>query len=266
MVATRRGPIRFPTSCRLGAGGSGLGPACDDGVVTAGSAPDGGGPQPGTSPYAGASAPPDPPPYPGMVPGGAAAVPLPAWYAGLRPAAGELATVVRLGGLLMLTGLPLGVLWWFRAPRRAYLVAEEGAFAIVPESEAAVGSDGWFLLLTGVVAALAALVSWRFLRHRGPLVTAALAAGMLLCGLATWFVGSLLGAGPSAAELTAVGDIVLGPLELRAHGVLVVGPFLAVAGYLLGACFTARDDLSRSGASVGRTGDAELDQGHGDGL
>lgn len=231
--------------------------------MTVGSAPDGVGPPSTTSPYGDALSPPVP--YPGMAPIGVPAVAVPPWYAALRPAAGELAMVVRLGGLLMLTGLPLGVLWWLLAPRRQYDVGVEGAFATVPESEAAVGSDGWFLLLTGVVAVLAALVSWRFLRHRGPLVTVGLAAGMLLCGLVAWFVGSLLAPGPSAAELAAVGNSVFGPLGLRARGVLVAGPFLAVAGYLLGACFTARDDLGRSGGSVGRARHAEFDQRYGDG-
>lgn len=237
--------------------------------MTAGDTRDG----PAATPYGAglpAAANPAPSAYPVMVPGGPPSGPVPSWTDGLRPVAGEVASVVRLGGLLLLTGFPLGFLWWFVAPRRQYDVGVEGAFAIEPESEAAVGSDGWFMLLTGVLSLVAALTAWRFLRHRGPLVAVGLAGGMLLCGLLTWFVGSLLGPGPSAAELAMVGNTVLGPLELRAQAVLVVGPFLAVAGYLLGACFTARDDLGRAAspppASVGRARDAELDEGHGHGV
>lgn len=188
-----------------------------------------------------------PPPYPPMVPVAASGpvAPTLSWAYGLRPQAGEAAAAVRLAGLLLLSGLPLGVVWWLVAPRRAYLVGAEGAFAVVPESEAAVGSDGWFMALTGVVALAAAFVAWRVLRHRGPLVLLALAGGTLLSGLLTWFMGGLLGAGPTVAELADIGRTVHGPLQLRAHGSLTVAPFLAVAGYLIGACFTTRDDLGR---------------------
>lgn len=151
--------------------------------------------------------------------------------------------MTRLAIGLLLAGIPLGVLWWLVAPRRNYEVSADGAFAIVPESEAAVGSDGWFMLLTAVVALAAAALAWRREAHRGPLMAAGLAVGVLLCGLVTWQVGTLLGPGPSSAALQDIGAVVLGPLGLRAYGVLVVGPFLAVAGYLLAVCFAPRDDL-----------------------
>ncbi|MBA3417831.1 MAG: DUF2567 domain-containing protein [Geodermatophilaceae bacterium] len=175
------------------------------------------------------------------------AVPAAPWHQGLRPAAGEAAAAARLALVLLLAGIPLGVLWWAVAPRREYEVAEEGAFAIVPESEAAVGSDGWFMLLTGVVALAAAAVAWRRTAQRGPLMAVGLALGMLLCGLLTWQAGALLGPRPSAAALEEIGAVVLGPLGLRAYGVLLVAPFLAVAGYLLAVCFTQRDDLRVAG-------------------
>lgn len=182
------------------------------------------------------------------------AVPVLPWSHSLRPSAGEVAAAVRVAIVLLLAGLPLAVLWWALAPRREYAVSAEGAFAVVPESEAAVGTDGWFMLLTGAVALVGAAVVWRRGLRRGPVILLGLAAGMLLCGLLAWQLGSLLAPRPSAAELADVGAVVLGPLGLRAHGVLVVGPFLAVAGYLLAVCFTPHDDLrpSRPGGSSGR--------------
>ncbi len=176
-----------------------------------------------------------------------AAVPVRPWYHGLRPAVGEAAAAARLALLLLLAGLPVGVLWWVLAPRRAYDVAAEGAFAVVPDSEAAVGADGWFVILTGVLALAAAAVAWRREEYRGPQMAVGLAVGMLLCGLLTWQVGALLGPGPSAAALEDSGAVVLGPLGVRAYGVVVAGPFLAVAGYLLAVCFTPRDDLRAVG-------------------
>lgn len=201
------------------------------------------------------------PPEPSLSNGPPAQTPAP-WHAALRPAAGELAAGIRLAGFLLLSGLPVGMLWWLLAPRRSYRVAEQGAFAIEPDSEAAVGADGWFMLLTGVVAILAVILVWRYARVRGPVVVLALAVGTLLCGLATWQVGELLGRGPTAAALADLGAVVLGPLELRAYGALVVAPFAAVGSYLLGVCFTASDDLGRADRSVGRARRAELDQRH----
>ncbi len=176
-----------------------------------------------------------------------AAVPVQPWFHGLRPGAAEILVATRLAIVLLLSGIPLGVLWWLVAPRRSYEVSAEGAFAVVPESEAAVGSDGWFMLLTAVIALIAAVVAWRREAQRGPLMAAALAVGMLLCGLVTWQVGTLLGPGPSAEELAEIGAVVVGPLGLRAYGVLVVAPFMAVAGYLLAVCFAPRDDLRAAG-------------------
>lgn len=184
-------------------------------------------------------------PVPGPAP---TADPVTPWFQGLRPSAGEILVATRLLIGLLLVGIPLGVLWWLAAPRRSYAVSAEGAFAIVPESEAAVGSDGWFMLLTAAVALVAAVVAWRREAQRGPLIAAALAVGTLLCGLVTWQVGGLLGPRPSAEELAEIGAVVLGPLGLRAYGVLVVGPFLAVSGYLLAVCFAPRDDLRTAGS------------------
>ncbi|MBA3524755.1 MAG: hypothetical protein H0T85_09435 [Geodermatophilaceae bacterium] len=165
------------------------------------------------------------------------------WRDPLRPAPGELANSTRLATWLCLLGIPVGVLWWLVAPRRAYRVSAEGAFAVVAESEAAVGSDGWLLLMLTVVGILGGAFAWWRVRPRGPYVPVGLAVGMFGCGLLAWFVGSLLGSGPSAADLAEVGAVVLGPLGLGAGGVLIMGPFVAVAGYAIGVCFARRDDL-----------------------
>lgn len=146
---------------------------------------------------------------------------------------------------LAVAGIPLGVLWWLVAPRRAYAVTDSGAFAVVPESEAAIGADGWFLILTGVLGLIVAAAAWRWRGRRGPLMPLALAVGSAVGGILTWQTGALLGPGPSTAALHDVGTVVLGPLGLRAYGALVIAPFVAVAGYLCAVCFTPRDDLGR---------------------
>src|SRR6478752_6614460 len=51
---------------------------------------------------------------------------------------------------LALVGVPLGLIWQAVSPRSAGLVLQSGA--IIPdETEALIGTDGWFALLTGVV-------------------------------------------------------------------------------------------------------------------
>lgn len=205
-------------------------------------------------PTAAPSGPPaDPPPLP---PSSAAPAPAlgptetappavlpPPWHASLRPAPGERTRSLRLASWLFLVGIPVGVGWWLVAPRRSYRVSADGAFATVSESEAAVGSDAWLLFILTVVGLGAAAFAWWRVRPRGPLVPVALAVGMLGCGLLAWLSGSLLGQGPSAADLADIGAVVVGPLELGAPGVLTVGPLVAVAGYTIGVGFTRRDDL-----------------------
>ncbi len=176
------------------------------------------------------------------------------WAQALRSRPGEVRAAARLTLALLLTGIPIGVIWWLIAPRRAYRVAADGAFAVVGESEAAVGTDGWLMVLTAVAGLLAGSLVWWRATHRGPGLPVALAVGMALSGTVASIVGGLLGHGPSAAQLAEIGNTVYGPLVLRAQAVLVVGPFLAVSAYLLAVCFTGNDDLSRGPGSRRRGG------------
>ena len=57
---------------------------------------------------------------------------------------------------LALVGIPLGLVWQAVSPRSAGLVLQAGA--IVPdETEAFIGTDGWFALLTAIAGLIAAL-------------------------------------------------------------------------------------------------------------
>lgn len=194
-----------------------------------------------------------------------AAIPVAPWYAAVRPGPGDVPAAARLVLGLLLAGIPVGLAWLGLAPRREFLVAEQGAFAVENDSEAAVAGDGWFLLLTVAVAIGAAVVAWRWRRHRGPVMPVALAVGTALTGVVAWLTGSVLGPGPTPSELAEIGGIVRSPLELRAYGVLVVAPFVAVVGYLVAACFTPGDDLDRTD-SVRGVADHQLGQRDGYGV
>ena len=95
---------------------------------------------------------------------------------------------------LALVGVPLGLIWQAVSPRSAGLVLQSGA--IIPdETEALIGTDGWFALLTGVVGLIAALVVWTRRPWRGPATVVALALGGVVGALVTALVGHLTGGG-----------------------------------------------------------------------
>lgn len=149
---------------------------------------------------------------------------------------------------LGVAGLALGVLWYLAAPRQGFRIDASGDAVRVGaiESEALIGADGWFVLITAAAGLLAGLAAWRWRSVRGPAVAVGLAAGGVLGALAASWIGHLLGPGPSAAALRHAGGPVLHtPLELRSKAGLVVEPFVAVAAYLVAAGFAHEDDLGR---------------------
>lgn len=183
-------------------------------------------------------------------------VPVPPWNAGLRIADGEVRTALRLVLGLAVAGIPVGLFWLALAPRREYEVVDGGFRAVEPQSEALIGADGWLLIITGMLGVLAAGLVWRFVRVRGVGIVLGLALGMVVAAVVAWQIGEWLGTGPSEAQLTQLGQIVIPALQLRAIPVLVIGAFLATLTYLVVVCFAASDDLQRSrlaGFSSGST-------------
>jgi hypothetical protein len=145
---------------------------------------------------------------------------------------------------LALLGAALAFLWVQLAPRLVFRVVQPGrAVPVVPEAEEYVAADGRFVLITLAAGIVAGLVWWLLRGTRGPVVLAALALGGLLGAVVTWRLGLLLAPGYSPADLQEVGRTVTEPLTLRARAALVVEPVAAVVVYLLGAGFTAHNDL-----------------------
>ncbi|MDP9427715.1 MAG: ABC transporter permease [Actinomycetota bacterium] len=153
---------------------------------------------------------------------------------------------VVLAGVLVLTGVAAGLLWWALAPRATFEVTGEGPVPVGrPSAELLVADDGVYTLVLAGLGLLAGLVAWRLRRRRGVATVLALTAGTLLAALVAWQLGELLGAGPSEAELTAVGTRVITPLQLRSPAALAVAPFLAVLVYVVATLLTAAEDLDR---------------------
>ena len=173
------------------------------------------------------------------------------WGAGPRWSGGaELRADLRgslvLTGVLLLAGVGAGLLWWALAPRATFEVTADGPVAVgLPSAELLVADDGVYTLVLAGLGLVAGLVAWRLRRRRGVATVLALAAGTVLASLAAWQLGELLGAGPSPAELAAVGTRVVTPLRLGSPAALAVAPFVAVLAYVVSTLLTAAEDLNR---------------------
>jgi hypothetical protein len=164
----------------------------------------------------------------------------PSWPPSRREITTAVATIVGLA----LLGAALALLWVRLAPRLDFRVVEPGrAVPVVPEAEEYVAADGRFVLITLAAGVVAGLVCWLLRASRGPVVLTAVALGGLLGAVVTWRLGVWLEPGYHPQDLQEVGRTVSQPLVLRARAALVVEPIAAVLVYVLGAGFTAHNDL-----------------------
>ncbi|MEV7417957.1 hypothetical protein [Streptomyces sp. NPDC089919] len=133
------------------------------------------------------------------------------------------------------SGILLGLLWVWLAPRVHYVSNGEAVFLADTENEGRIGADGTFFLISLGLGLLAGgLTFWR-LRRGGVAVVVGLAFGSLLAALLGWRLGVWLG--PSrdvvaAAKAAGKGVPFDAPLQLLAYGVLLVWPMAAVGVHL----------------------------------
>jgi hypothetical protein len=161
------------------------------------------------------------------------------------PDTAQIRVAAAVTGVLAVVGCVLGLVWaWWSPP------GPEGeripAGTIADETEAFIGADGRYLILTGAVGLVGALLAWRLRSARGPWVAAALGAGGVLGALLTDLVGHLTKGASQAIPLRngAVGYQHLA-LSVHATGLLFVEGALAALVYGLLVAFTAYDDLGR---------------------
>lgn len=165
------------------------------------------------------------------------------WWAEFRPEPGEPRDLVLLVVALAIAGLIGGLVWSLLAPAERYEVVEDGVRGVEAESEALVGADLVFVAVIGVIGLIAAVVLWFRPRWRGPLTSVGLVVGLVACGLVAWQFGAILRPSPPPDELETVGQIVEGPLDLRAWIALLVPPVLALLVQVICAVLAPRDDL-----------------------
>ncbi|MEU1196992.1 AAA family ATPase [Streptomyces sp. NPDC005813] len=144
-----------------------------------------------------------------------------------------------------LTGLLLGVLWWWLAPHVPLIADDSAVYLKDTEGEQAIGVDGTFTLLALAFGAVSALVVFLVRRRGGVPLVVALAVGGLLGSLIAWRIGVWLGPTQNVvAHAKAVGKGVTfsAPLKLGAKGALLAWTVAALVVHLgLTALFGPRD-------------------------
>jgi hypothetical protein len=149
--------------------------------------------------------------------------------------------------VLAAAGLLAGLLWWWLAPRADFRITDAGPVAIGnPSEELFVAADAVLALILVGMGLLAGAAAWFLRRRRGVATVLALAVGASLMAVVAWQLGELLGAGPTHAQLTDVGNVVTTRLALGSPPALALAPFGALLAYLVPVITVHRDDLGRT--------------------
>ncbi|MGY1746192.1 LPXTG cell wall anchor domain-containing protein [Blastococcus sp. SYSU D00695] len=168
-------------------------------------------------------------------------------WGGAAEVRADLVPALRLAAVVVLAGIPAGLLWWLLAPREDYRVVADGVEPLgATSAELFAADDSVFVLVMAGLGLLAGLAGWALRRRRGVTVLAALAAGPGLAGVLAWQLGELLGAGPTREDLADVGATVTTRLELQSLPALAVAPFVAVLVYVVATLLASGEDLGRT--------------------
>ncbi|MBF9133584.1 DUF2567 domain-containing protein [Plantactinospora sp. S1510] len=131
--------------------------------------------------------------------------------------------------VMILLGIPLGLIWSAVAPGVPVVQTENGALLAQPQPEEFIAADGWFSLLGFGLGVLVAIAVWLVLRrYRGPLGMLLVVLGMIGAAVLAWQVGRHIGlAGYERLLQTAPpGETFTKPPDL--HG----GQFEMVLGFI----------------------------------
>ncbi|UJA07621.1 ATPase AAA [Streptomyces collinus] len=148
-----------------------------------------------------------------------------------------------------LSGVLLGLLWWWLAPHVPLVGDQVDKSWVVylkdTEGEQAIGVDGTFTLLSLAFGAVSAAVVFLLRRRGGVPLVVALGLGGLLGAVLAWRLGVWLGPTSDViAHARAVGKGVTfsAPLKLGAKGALLAWPLAGLLVHLgLTALFGPRD-------------------------
>ncbi len=168
---------------------------------------------------------------------------------GAEKDASEMRTEIRQAAVVLVavavSGLVLGLLWLWLAPRVPLISDATAVFLQDTEGEEAVAADGTFLLLALGFGALSAALVFLLRRRGGIPLVVGLALGGLLGAVLAWQLGTWLGPTSDVvahAKAAGTGVAFDAPLELNAKGALLAWPVAAMVVHLaLTALFGPRD-------------------------
>ncbi|MFF8611306.1 ABC transporter permease [Streptomyces sp. NPDC015350] len=163
---------------------------------------------------------------------------------GKKDVGADLRRAAVVAALVTVSGVVLGLLWLWLAPRVPLISDDTAVFLSNSEGEEAIGADGTFALLALACGAVSGALVFFFRRSGGIALVIGLALGGLLGSLLAWRLGVWLGPDQDVvAHARAVGKGVVfdAPLQLRAKGTLLAWPLAAMAVHLaLTAAFAPR--------------------------
>ncbi|MFJ8001729.1 DUF2567 domain-containing protein [Streptomyces sp. NPDC096310] len=161
----------------------------------------------------------------------------------------DMKTEVRQAAVVLVvvtvSGLLLGLLWMWLAPRVPLVSDATAVFLKDTEGEEAIAADGTFLLLALAFGVVSACLVFLFHRRGGIALVLGLALGGLLGAVLAWRFGTMLGPTSDVvahAKQAGKGVTFDAPLELHAKGALLAWPVAAMVVHLaLTALFGPRD-------------------------
>ncbi|MDL4821559.1 hypothetical protein [Actinomadura opuntiae] len=151
-----------------------------------------------------------------------------------RPTGRQLTTWLVTTAIVTPLGPLAGLLWGNTIPRVGYVVIQGEALVADPEGEGPIGVDGRFALIAlsaGLLCGIAAYLAGG--RRNDIALLLGLAAGGVAASLLAWKTGHLIGLGhyQDVVRHGRDGATVTGVPDLRAKGVLMAWPLVAVAAY-----------------------------------
>ncbi|GHE40073.1 hypothetical protein GCM10018785_07060 [Streptomyces longispororuber] len=157
----------------------------------------------------------------------------------------EIAQAAVIMVAVAVSGVLLGLLWLWLAPRVPLIADKQAVYLKDTEGEQAIGVDGTFTLLGLAFGFVTALVVFLARRRGGIPLVVGLGLGSLLGAVLAWRAGVWLGPETDVvAHARSVGQGVVfdAPMELKAKGVLLAWPVAAMVTHLvLTALFGPRD-------------------------
>ncbi|MFC4907949.1 hypothetical protein [Actinomadura gamaensis] len=136
--------------------------------------------------------------------------------------------------LVAVLGPLAGVLWHAVSPKVAFVVLRGEAFFADGEGQGPIGTDARFALIGVVAGIVCGVIAYRFGgRDNDVPLIAGLAVGGVAAALLAWWVGHQFGLShyEHVVRTATDGTEVNGPADVRARGVLVFWPLLAVGAY-----------------------------------